>query len=224
VNEAQLVTTIKAHIAKGDKAAEKSEQHYIAAGQHLKTLKATHGGSWAEWEALLKDKIRISTGRASELIQIADGRKTVAQIRANKAESVRQLRARSSLRSEEDDGEEERVKACIERITVAFQGAQEARVTIGRHLIVLKAHAAGDWDRALSELGISADEAREYMHLELAGSDCTHEDAFAAGIGAYSSFDKDGNPTWTWLCCGGETRRECGCHPSIMVRKDGTAP
>jgi len=35
-----LVADIKAHIAEGDKAAEKSEQHYIAAGQHLKTLKA----------------------------------------------------------------------------------------------------------------------------------------------------------------------------------------
>src|SRR5262249_24168382 len=41
---AQLTSTIKAHIAKGDKAADKAEQHYIAAGQHLKQLKAEHDG------------------------------------------------------------------------------------------------------------------------------------------------------------------------------------
>jgi hypothetical protein len=72
-----LIRAIKAHIAKGDKAKDKAEQHYIAAGQHLKTLKAGHGGSWAEWEELLKTKIGIGKSRASELMRIADGRKTV---------------------------------------------------------------------------------------------------------------------------------------------------
>jgi len=38
MTEEQIVRNIKAHIAKGDKAAEKSEQHYIAAVQNLKTL------------------------------------------------------------------------------------------------------------------------------------------------------------------------------------------
>ena len=75
--EQQLIQTIKAHIAKGDKAKDKVEQHYIAAGQHLKTLKGQHGGTWTEWEALLKEKIGIGKSRASELMQIADGRKTV---------------------------------------------------------------------------------------------------------------------------------------------------
>jgi len=98
--ESQLVRTIRAHIAAGDKAAQKSNDHYIAAGQHLKTLKADHTGSWSEWEALLKEKVRISTGRASELIQIADGRKTVESVRAGKAESMKRLRA-SSPRGEE---------------------------------------------------------------------------------------------------------------------------
>ena len=32
MNEPQLIRTIRAHIEKGDRAAEKSEQHYIAAG------------------------------------------------------------------------------------------------------------------------------------------------------------------------------------------------
>jgi hypothetical protein len=83
LNSQQLIRIIKAHIAKGDKAAEKSEQHYIAAGQHLKALKAEHdaaGGTWAEWEQLLKDKVGIAKSRASELTAIADGRSLVARI------------------------------------------------------------------------------------------------------------------------------------------------
>src|SRR5262245_10551013 len=104
MNDSQLIQTIKAHIAKGDKAKDKAEQHYIAAGQHLKTLKAGHGGSWAEWEELLKTKIGIGKSRASELMRIADGRKTVEQIRADTAGRTAKTRALQSspLRSGED--------------------------------------------------------------------------------------------------------------------------
>jgi hypothetical protein len=109
MNKQQLIERIKTHIAKSDQYkdksdqySDKSEQHAISAGQCLKTLKAEHADTWAEWETLLKTKIGISTGRASELMQVADGRKTVEKLRADKAESVRQVRARaSSLRSEE---------------------------------------------------------------------------------------------------------------------------
>src|SRR5262245_19779717 len=97
MNEAQLVKTIKAHIAKGDQAQDKAQQHYISAGQHLKTLKAQHGGSWAEWEALLKEKIGIGKSRASELMQIADGRKTADDTRA--ATNRRKVEHRKALRS-----------------------------------------------------------------------------------------------------------------------------
>src|SRR5262249_44197607 len=93
----QLIGLIKAHIAKGDKAKEKADQHYMAAGQHLKALKAEHdaaGGTWAEWEELLKEKIDIGKSRASELMQIADGTKTVEQVRADRTERNKQLRAR----------------------------------------------------------------------------------------------------------------------------------
>ena len=104
MNESQLIQTIKAHIAKGDKAKDKAEQHYIAAGQHLKTLKASHGGSWAEWEELLKTKIGIGKSRASELMRIADGTKTVEQVRADTAERTAKTRALQSspLRSGEN--------------------------------------------------------------------------------------------------------------------------
>jgi hypothetical protein len=102
VSVAQHCRRIKAHIAKGDKAVENADEHYKAAGIYLKELKAEHADTWAKWQTLLKTRIGISTGRASELMQVADGRKTVEKLRAHKAESVRQVRARaSSLRSEE---------------------------------------------------------------------------------------------------------------------------
>jgi hypothetical protein len=102
----RLVSAIKAHIEKGDRCREKADQHYVSAGQHLKTLKADHAATWAEWEAVLRDRVKISTGRASELMQIADGRKTVAGLRAADAEKHKRLRAESSSgRPEEVDAE-----------------------------------------------------------------------------------------------------------------------
>src|SRR5262249_50182255 len=102
MNESQLVRAIKAHIDKGDKAKEKAEQHYISAGLHLKTLKADHTGNWTNWEKLLKTKIGIGKTRASELMQIADGRKTVEEVRAVTSKRTRKSRKRSPLRSGEE--------------------------------------------------------------------------------------------------------------------------
>jgi hypothetical protein len=90
MSERQLINAIKVHIAKGDEAKDKAEQHYIAAGLHLTTLKTLHdgrGGTWAEWEQLLKTKIGIGKSRASELMQIADGRKSVEEVRERSNES-----------------------------------------------------------------------------------------------------------------------------------------
>ena len=81
LSEAQLIKTIKALIEKGDKAAAKAEQFHVAAGQHLKTLKAQHTGTWAEWEKKVKEQCGIGKSRASELMRIADGTKTVEQVR-----------------------------------------------------------------------------------------------------------------------------------------------
>ena len=95
-----LIKTIKAHIAKGDKATDKAEQHYIAAGQHLKTLKAEHTGSWSEWEALLRDRVGIGKSRASELMAIADGTKTLAEVRAGTAERTAKAKLLSATSGE----------------------------------------------------------------------------------------------------------------------------
>jgi hypothetical protein len=95
----ELAKTIKALVEKADKAKEKAEQFYIAAGLHLITLKAEHKGTWTEWEKLVKKKCGLAKSRASELMRIAGGHTTLAEVRSNKAESVRNVRTGSPLRS-----------------------------------------------------------------------------------------------------------------------------
>jgi hypothetical protein len=107
--EGLLIRYVKAHVRKGEQAKDKAEQHFIAAGRYLVTLKVTYAPTWQHWEDLLRIKVGLSTGRASELMQIADGRKDLQQIRESKAQSVARLREqKSSLRSEEksDDADE----------------------------------------------------------------------------------------------------------------------
>jgi hypothetical protein len=63
MNEAQLVKAIKTLVEKGDKARDKAEQFYVAAGQHLKTLKAQCSSAPA-WEKLVKAKCGLGKSRA----------------------------------------------------------------------------------------------------------------------------------------------------------------
>jgi hypothetical protein len=97
------VSLVRSHIYEGDQAKKEADKHYVAAGQYLAELKRDHtDGSWTEWEALLKTKVGISTGRASELMQIADGRKTTKEVRASTAKRVAKHREKkSSLRNED---------------------------------------------------------------------------------------------------------------------------
>jgi hypothetical protein len=102
-----LLVQQRAHLRKGEQAKEraaqnqkKSEDHFIAADRHLATLKANYAPTWEDWETILKAKIGLSTGRASELMAIADGRKSPEQIRADTAQRMRQLRARQPSSSQ----------------------------------------------------------------------------------------------------------------------------
>jgi hypothetical protein len=87
-NQAQLVKVIKAHLAKG-------EQHFIAAGQYLKQLKS--GLSQAEFLEIVREKIGIGKSRTYELLAIADGTKTVEQVRAGTAKRTADTKARLKL-------------------------------------------------------------------------------------------------------------------------------
>lgn len=90
-----LGATIRAHIEKGDASIEKAEQHYKSAGLHLAEAKArvkqTPGLTWPRF---LLEHCQIRRARADELIMIADGRTTLADLRMKKAESVRAMRER----------------------------------------------------------------------------------------------------------------------------------
>jgi len=127
--EGLLINHIQAHIRKGDQAKEratqnikKSEDHYIAAGRYLTMLKATYAPTWQQWETILKVKVRLSTGRASELMQIADGRKTVEQVRTDTAKRViKHARKASSLESKTNEENQATVEADRKEVTGLYQ-------------------------------------------------------------------------------------------------------
>jgi hypothetical protein len=104
MNTEARIRAIKALIEKGDKATEKAQQYYVSAGQHLKTLKG-QSASAAAWEKLIKARLGLAKTRAYELLKIADGRTTVADVRlsgkARQAKSIAKLKSKVSV----SDGE-----------------------------------------------------------------------------------------------------------------------
>lgn len=90
---AQLSSTIRALVAKGDDATGKAEWHYRAAGAHLRTLKEQMPVG-TTWERFVKAKCKLSRERADELIRIADGRTTLEKVRADTAKRMQEHRAK----------------------------------------------------------------------------------------------------------------------------------
>jgi hypothetical protein len=117
---------VRAHIAKGDKAKDKAEQHYIAAGHYLAALKREHTGTWAEWESLVKTKAGIGKSRASELMTIADGTKTAAEVAAATTERSQRHRALSPLRNGENADDPETSAETMKAEFAASDGAAAA--------------------------------------------------------------------------------------------------
>src|ERR1700730_1738617 len=72
-------------------AERKIEEYQRSIGQHIAAIKAVRPN---DWEKIVKAKCKLGRSRAYELLAIADGTKTVKQTRAEKAGSVRRLRAR----------------------------------------------------------------------------------------------------------------------------------
>src|SRR5262245_12382233 len=150
----RLISTIRAHIAKGDHASKKAEQHYIAAGQHLVTLKANHAGTWKEWETLLESKVGIGKSRASELTAIADGRKTADQIRDDTNRRKIEHRKVSPFRNGENEDEpietnEAKISALLRRADRARLGAQFDGVANQEAVAAVRA-AAEAWSELLA--------------------------------------------------------------------------
>lgn len=130
-----LGATIKAHIAAGDKAIDKAEGHYKAAGIHLKEARDRAKEEGTTFSAFIVGHCNINSSRAYELIAIADGRTSVEELRKKKRESVRRSRASSPLRSgqsENDTDDDSKVAApevVIDNLLHAIGGMNEnARV------------------------------------------------------------------------------------------------
>jgi len=162
-DQAALIGKIKAHIDKGDKAkaqaehaAGKAEQHYIAAGQHLKQLKAEHEGSFAEWEELLKDKIGIGKSRASELMQIADGTKTVEQVRADTNQRKIEHRKVSPFRNGENADDPE---TSAETIKAEFAAVDDADGSAPSPLLPPTAASEKSW-----RVELTTDDGRRWIN------------------------------------------------------------
>lgn len=90
----ELEQTAMHHLMKGDEASKVSgaEEHYKAAGAALKEIKEKKlfGKSW---EKYVPRVFYISRRRADEYIEMADGRKSLTEVRTKNAASKKKSRA-----------------------------------------------------------------------------------------------------------------------------------
>jgi hypothetical protein len=86
-----LTRRINALVEKGDRAAEKAEQFYKAAGIHIKEIKQRQSENW---ETIVRDKCGLGRSRAYELMAIADGKTTLENVRADTNERKKVHRAK----------------------------------------------------------------------------------------------------------------------------------
>ena len=54
------LTALMTGLTKGDKAVEKADEHYKAAGIYLKELKAEHADTWAKWKRCSKPRSALA--------------------------------------------------------------------------------------------------------------------------------------------------------------------
>jgi N6-adenosine-specific RNA methylase IME4 len=95
---------IKEDIAAGDKANAHAEAHYRAAGAKLITLKE-HKPTNVTWDTYVKKMVGIAQVRANELIRMAKGETTLAELRAKNAARQQKFRENQTLRNVVSDGE-----------------------------------------------------------------------------------------------------------------------
>jgi hypothetical protein len=88
---AELIRTAKALDVKIKQCTEKTEQLQMTLGLTLKEAKARKPAN-ITWPAFVSRHFNFSRSRADTLIQIADGRTTVAEVREGRRESVNRSR------------------------------------------------------------------------------------------------------------------------------------
>jgi hypothetical protein len=82
-----LACTIKASIAAGDKAADKAEQHYKAAGLYLAEAKQIVSRTKQTWPAFCIAECGVGRRRADQYIELAEGRTSLVKMREGYAKA-----------------------------------------------------------------------------------------------------------------------------------------
>ena len=122
----QLLGRIKSGLEELDRTLEQSEQRSIALGHDIKALKEQEPKQWLE---LVREHCGLGKTCAYELLSIAEGQKTDAEVRARGRESMRASRQRASVHNvgeseadevEDDDLYVKEFKSTTERNTHAF--------------------------------------------------------------------------------------------------------
>lgn len=106
----------KAHIEKSDQAKDRAEQHLISAAQHIKAIKGLTPDQAAFLE-IVKLRIGIGKSRTYEILPLADGTKTVDEIRERGREKERRTRADAALVRHAGQTEDDDIPPFLDRIT-----------------------------------------------------------------------------------------------------------
>jgi hypothetical protein len=92
----QCCRTINALVRKLAKAEDKVDQYQRSIGQHIAAIKAERPDDWLQ---VVESECALGRSRAYELLAIANGRKTTAQVAAASTERSKKHRALSPLRN-----------------------------------------------------------------------------------------------------------------------------
>jgi hypothetical protein len=86
VSVAEHCHAINALVDKLEHAERKVDEYQRAIGQHIAAVKEARPD---DWQKVIEVECKLKRSRAYELLAIADGRKTVEQVRAEVAKRVR---------------------------------------------------------------------------------------------------------------------------------------
>jgi hypothetical protein len=101
-----LGSQIAAHVTAGDRAHEKAEQHYKAAGIHLIEARARIAlRKDLTWTAFLIGHCGLKKARSYELIALAEGKTTLEELRQQKAASMARSRVAKQEKSPQRCGQ-----------------------------------------------------------------------------------------------------------------------
>jgi hypothetical protein len=172
-----LTRRVKALIEKGDRAADKAEQFYKAAGIHIKEIKDKRP---EDWESIIREVCDVGRSRAYELMAIADGKTTLEKVRdrSNRSSKISHAKKSAVQRTKpepapETDEERDR-KTCVELYQKVLDAERKRAQWLADHPgkalgdgpmhdVVEPNDDAVDWD-AIDEATTTIDRTRIAMH------------------------------------------------------------